>query len=348
MTDLKKMEIFEDTTIREAIKAIDIGNLQLAIVVDKNRKLLGTLTDGDIRRGILSGLDIDSNIKGIYFRSPLVATLAESKKEIIQKALDRKIHQVPIIDENNHVIDIRQIEELIKPRKKSNKVVLMVGGLGTRLKPLTEKVPKPLLKVGNKTILETILSKLLDYGYKDILMCVNYKSDMIQEFFGDGSKFGVSIEYILEEKRMGTAGALSLLKDKVSEPFFVMNGDLLTDINFENIYNFFVSNEADALMCVREYEFQIPYGVVNTDNIEINSIQEKPSHKFFVNAGIYMLSPEVLKYVPKNEFYNMTTLFEQLIEKHRKVISFPHEGYWMDIGRFEEYEKANTEFNNIL
>ena len=167
MTDLKKLEIFEDTTIREAIKAIDRGNLQLAIVVDKKRRLLGTLTDGDIRRGILSGLDIESNIKDIYFRSPLVASLTESKKEILQKALDRKVHQVPVIDENNHVIDIRQIEELIKPREKSNKVVLMVGGLGTRLKPLTEKIPKPLLKVGTKTILETILSSS-DYGYKDI------------------------------------------------------------------------------------------------------------------------------------------------------------------------------------
>ena len=179
-------------------------------------------------------------------------------------------------------------------------------------------------------------------------MCLNYKSEIIKDYFGDGSEFGVNIEYILEEKRMGTAGALSFLKDNLKEPFFVMNGDLLTNVNFEKIHEFYLSNNAQALMCVREYESQVPYGVINIENTKIVSVEEKPTQKFFVNAGIYMLNPEVLKYIPKNEFYNMTTLFEKLIDKDKNTISFPLDGYWLDIGRFEEYKKANEEYNEVF
>jgi NDP-sugar pyrophosphorylase family protein len=205
-----------------------------------------------------------------------------------------------------------------------------------------------MLKVGNKSILETIVESFKGYGYTNIVMCLNYKSEIIQNYFGDGSEFGVNIEYILEEKRMGTAGALSLLKDNPKEPFFVMNGDLLTNVNFEKIHEFYLSNNAQALMCVREYESQVPYGVINIENTKIVSVEEKPTQKFFVNAGIYMLNPEVLKYIPKNEFYNMTTLFEKLIDKDKNIISYLLDGYWLDIGRFEEYKKANEEYNEVF
>jgi NDP-sugar pyrophosphorylase family protein len=234
------------------------------------------------------------------------------------------------------------------PNEKKNKVILMVGGLGERLGSLTKDTPKPMLKVGNKSILETIVENFKGYGYTNIVMCLNYKSEIIQDYFGDGSEFGVNIEYIVEEKRMGTAGALSLLKDNSKEPFFVMNGDLLTNVNFEKIHEFYLSNNAQALMCVREYESQVPYGVINIENTKIVSVEEKPTQKFFVNAGIYMLNPEVLKYIPKNEFYNMTTLFEKLIDKDKNIISFPIDGYWLDIGRFEEYKKANEEYNEVF
>ena len=205
-----------------------------------------------------------------------------------------------------------------------------------------------MLKVGNKPILQTIVEKFAEYGYTNIVMCVNYKSDIIQDYFKDGSDFGVKIEYILEEQRMGTAGALSLLKDKPNEPFFVMNGDLLTNVNFEHLHNYHIATNSMATMCVREYDFQVPYGVVNIKDSKIVSIEEKPIHKFFVSAGIYMLSSEVLNYIPKNEFFDMPTLFEKLISLNQNTVSFPLREYWLDIGRMEEYKKANEEYDEVF
>jgi NDP-sugar pyrophosphorylase family protein len=316
--------------------------------VDENDKLIGTITDGDIRRGFLKGLSLDSSIETVIFKTPTVANISDTKEEILKVALSKKLHQVPIIDNDGKIVGIQEVEELIKPKQKTNKVILMVGGLGTRLRPLTENTPKPMLKVGNKPILQTIVEKFAEYGYTNIVMCVNYKSHVIQEYFGEGREFGVNIEYILEEQRMGTAGALSLLKEKPTEPFFVMNGDLLTNVNFEHLHDFHLSNDSIGTMCVREYDFQVPYGVVNIEGSKIKSIQEKPTHSFFVSAGIYMLSPDVLKYIPKNEFYDMPTLFEKLISENKNTISFPLREYWLDIGRIEEYKKANDEYNEVF
>jgi dTDP-glucose pyrophosphorylase len=348
MINTLKIEIGKEATIKEAILAINNGNMQIALVVDKDRKLLGTVTDGDIRRGFLQGFDINSNIKGIFFKTPTVATLADSKEDILKKALKKKIHQIPIVDKNFKVIGIKEIEELVKPKQKSNKVILMVGGLGTRLKPFTDNIPKPMLLVGNKPILHSIVEKFAEYGYINIIMCVNYKSHIIQNYFDDGSKFGVNIEYILEEKRMGTAGALSLLKEIPNEPFFAMNGDLLTNMNFENMMDFHIENNSVATMGVKGYDFQVPYGVVNIEGINIKTIDEKPIHNFFVSAGIYVLNSSALNIIPDNEFYDMPTLFEKLIINERKCISFPIREYWLDIGRKEDYEKANNEYQEFF
>jgi len=348
MKNIQNIKLTLNATIKKALKIIDSGAMQIALVVDENDKLLGTLTDGDIRRGLLKGLDLDSSIESIIFTTPTIATISNTKEEILKIALAKKLHQIPIVDESGKIIGIQEIEELIKPKEKTNKVVLMVGGLGTRLRPLTENTPKPMLKVGNKPILQTIVERFAEYGYTNIVMCVNYKSYIIQDYFGDGSSFGVNIEYIIEEQRMGTAGALSLLKEKPKEPFFVMNGDLLTNVNFEHLHDFHVSNNSMGTMCVREYDFQVPYGVVNIDESNILSIEEKPTHKFFVSAGIYMLSPNVLKYIPKNEFYDMPTLFEKIISEKQNAISFPLREYWLDIGRMEEYKKANEDYDGVF
>ena len=220
----------------------------------------------------------------------------------------------------------------------------MVGGLGTRLRPLTQDTPKPMLKVGNKPILQTIVEKFAEYGFANITMCVNFNAGIIKDYFGDGKEFGVNIDYILEQKRMGTAGALSLLKERPNEPFFVMNGDLLTNVNFEHIFNYHTLHKATATMCVREYDYEVPYGVVKMNDNKIVEISEKPVQKFFVSAGIYMLSPEILDLIPKNEFYDMPTLFEKLIKLSKNIISFPIREYWLDIGRIEEYQRANEEY----
>jgi len=348
MKSIENLKLSINSTLKQALEIIDKAAMQIALVVDKNDKLLGTITDGDIRRGLLKGLDLNSSIETIIFKTPTVAKISDTKEDILKIALSKKIHQIPVLSENGKILGIQEIEELIQPKNKTNKVILMVGGLGTRLRPLTETTPKPMLKVGNKPILQTIVEKFKEYGYTNIIMCVNYKSHIIQDYFGDGTGFGVKIEYILEKQRMGTAGALSLLNDKPSEPFFVMNGDLLTNVNFEHFHDYHISNNSIATMCVREYDFQVPYGVVNIENSKILSIEEKPLHKFFVSAGIYILSPKVLDHIPKNEFYDMPTLFEKLISENKNVISFPLREYWLDIGRIEEYKKANEEYDEVF
>ena len=348
MKNIKNIKLKQNATIKEALGIIDSGAMQIALVVDDNDKLLGTLTDGDIRRGILRGLDLDSSIETIVFKEPAIAKISSTKEEILKIALSKKLHQIPIVDDNGIVLDLKEIEELVEPKIKTNRVILMVGGLGTRLRPLTQDTPKPMLKVGNKPILQTIVEKFAEYGFVNITMCVNFNASIIRDYFGDGKEFGVNIDYVLEQKRMGTAGALSLLKERPSEPFFVMNGDLLTNVNFEHIFNYHTLHKATATMCVREYDYEVPYGVVKMNDNKITAIAEKPVQKFFVSAGIYMLSPEILDLIPQDEFYDMPTLFEKAIAQDKNVISFPIHEYWIDIGRLEEYQKANEEYAKIF
>ncbi|APC97529.1 nucleotidyltransferase family protein [Francisella frigiditurris] len=348
MKAINSIKIGIDATIREAWKVIDSGAMQIALVVDDSDKLIGTLTDGDIRRGFLNGLNMDSSIETIVFRTPITSTIGEAKEDIVKKATLKKIHQIPVVDDKNTVIGLHLLDELSLPQVKPNRVILMVGGLGTRLRPLTNDTPKPMLHVGEKPILQTIVESFVKYGYINITMCVNYKSHLIQDHFSDGSSFGANIEYIFEQSRMGTAGALTLLKEKPLEPFFVMNGDLLTNVNFESLNDYHRYNLAMATMCVREYDFQVPYGVVKMEGNNITSIQEKPVHSFYASAGIYMLSPEAIDYIPQNQFYDMPTLFEKLISAKEKTISFPLKEYWLDIGRIDEYKKANDEYNKVF
>ena len=348
MINIDDILVKESTSILQVLEIIDRSSKQLAIVVDEKKKLLGTISDGDVRRALLNNASLNDSVKNIYFKTPTVASSNDSKEDIINLCKIKKLHQIPIVDNKGNLLGLETLSELITREKKSNKIILMVGGLGTRLRPLTENTPKPMLKVGNKPILQTIVEKFAQYGYTDITMCVNYKSDVIQEYFGNGIAFGVTIEYILEEQRMGTAGALSLLKNKPNEPFFVMNGDLLTNVNFEYLHNFHILNNSIATMCVREYDFQVPYGVVKVDDNKILSIDEKPIYNFFISAGIYMLSPESLEYIPKNQFYDMPTLFEKLISENQNIISFPLQEYWLDIGRIEEYKKANEEYEEVF
>jgi dTDP-glucose pyrophosphorylase len=348
MKNIENVKLHINSTIKQALEIIDKAAMQIALIVDENDKLLGTLTDGDIRRGLLKGLDLNSSIESIIFKTPTIAKISDTKEDILKNALSKKLHQIPIVDENGKIIGIQEIEELIKPKEKANKVILMVGGLGTRLRPLTDNIPKPMLKVGNKPILETILLNFKKYGFKNIILCVSYKSEIIENYFGDGSKFDLNIKYIHENKRMGTAGALSLIEEVIEESFFVMNGDLLTNINFENMMNYHNQNNAMATMGVREYDFQVPYGVVNVNGENILSIEEKPVHNFFVSGGVYILNKNTLDYIPNNKYYDMPTLFEKLIKEKKKTISFPIREYWIDIGRLEEYKKANEEYDEVF
>jgi len=348
MKNIEKIKLSVSSTIKEALQIIDSGAVKFAIVVDCDDKLIGTLTDGDIRRAILDGKSLDTSIDGVYFKEPTIVSVNNTKEEIIQLCTTKNIYQIPVVDHDGRVVAIDILDELLRPDIHSNRVILMVGGLGNRLRPLTEITPKPMLHVGGKPILQTIIEKFVSYGFVKITMCVGYKSNIIQKYFGDGSQFGASIEYILEDKRMGTAGALSLLSNKPDDSFFVMNGDLLTNVNFEHLLEFHMANSSTATMCVREYDFQVPYGVVSVENSKILAIEEKPVQKFFVSAGIYMLDPKCIDLIPKNEFYDMPTLFEKIIELNSNAISFPLREYWLDIGRIEEYEKANRDYIEVF
>ena len=348
MKNISNLLVYETTSIKESLGIIDKGTMRIAIVVDNNHKLLGTLNDGDIRRAILNGLELGSPIKNIYQKNPVVCNINDSKEHIIQTAIKNKVYQIPIVDNNHKFLDIEDLATLLTKTRRKNKVILMAGGLGSRLYPLTENTPKPLLKVGAKPILETIIENFASYGFSEIVISVNYKANMIKDYFGDGSKFNVNITYLEEDKRLGTAGALSLLENTPSEPFFVMNADLLTNVNFSHLLDFHSFGNATATMCVREYDFQVPYGVIKTEGDKISSIVEKPVQKFFVNAGIYLLSPKVLEHIPKNTFFDMPTLFENMIEQKKNILSFPIHEYWMDIGHHHDFVRANEEyFENI-
>ncbi len=349
MKDITNLKLNPSSTIKEAMEIIGKGAMKIALVVNEKDQLIGTLTDGDLRQAFLSGKTIEDTISNFYFKKPTFVDINMSKEEVLNLCISKKIYQIPIVNDKQQVIGIHILDELFEKKIYNNKVVLMVGGLGSRLRPLTESTPKPMLKVGGKPILHIIVEKFAHYGFKEIIMCVNYKSDIIIDYFGDGSKLGVNIEYIFEKKRMGTAGALSLLKYRPNEPFFVMNGDLLTNINFEHLLEEHNKNNSKATMCVREYDFEVPYGVVKLDeNKNIKSIEEKPIHNFFVSAGIYMFNPECLDYIPKDKFYDIPSLFERLIEENEKTSSYLIKEYWIDIGRIEEYEKANEEYYKLF
>ena len=339
--------IQEHETLLDTMKKIDVSSLQFAVVVDEKNRLLGTVTDGDIRRGILRGEGLDVAISSVMNRNPKVAKQGLSNSKYRQLMKIKKLKQLPIVSESKELVDILFID-FLQDTSSKNKVVLMLGGLGTRLRPLTNDIPKPMLRIGNKPIVETIIDGFKQCGHKDFIFSVNYKKEVIQNYFQNGEAFGISIEYVEEEKPMGTAGALSLIENQLKEPFFVMNGDLLTQVNFDQLLQFHLEHGSIATMCVREYEYQIPYGVIETNSVNLIGIKEKPVHRSFVNAGIYVLSPEVFDYIPKDTFYDMPTLFEQLMQDGKKTSVFPIHEYWLDIGQMEDFRRADEEFAKIF
>lgn len=348
MNTWKETLVSPETSIKEAIRVLDKSARQIVLVVGGNNVLVGTITDGDIRRGILKGLSLDDQVQKIMNPEPTVAKVDEGREAILAKMKRKALHHIPLVDEARCVVGLETLDELIQSRKKENVVVLMAGGLGSRLRPLTDGIPKPMLKVGSKPLLETILENFIEYGFSRFYISVNYMADVVESYFGDGSRWGVEICYLHEDQRLGTAGALSLLSEKLTAPLFVMNGDLLTKVNFSQLLDFHTSHHAQATMCVREYDFQVPYGVVKIDDHRITGIDEKPVQRFFVNAGIYVLEPKVLELISPNTYFDMPTLFEKLIELKHETSAFPIREYWLDIGHLADYDRANVEFGDVF
>ena len=348
MNRWKDILIAPDVTILKAIELIDASTLQIAMVVDDSYKLLGTVTDGDVRRAILKGISLNLPVSEIMFQEPTVASSHESRDAIIARMKSKHLLQIPLVDQNGCVIGLDVGDELIETPYRDNIVVLMAGGLGTRLGELTRNCPKPLLRVGNKPVLETILENCREYGFSKFYISVNYKANMVKDYFGDGSRWGININYLEENKRLGTAGALGLLPETPTLPVVVMNADVLTKINFKHLMDFHGEHKSVATMCVREYEFQVPFGVVQVDNHRLTNIQEKPIHRFFVNAGIYVLDPQAIALIPRNEYLDMPLLFDKLLKQQRETAAFPIHEYWLDIGRTDDFERANGEYNKVF
>jgi dTDP-glucose pyrophosphorylase len=337
-----------NTPVLEAMRIIDESSLQISLVVDAEDRLVGMITDGDIRRGILKGISLDQPVQLIM--NPKFTSLAQgaSVEEVLRLMKLRDLRQIPILDECGRVVDLKILEDLIQPPPRDNWVVLMAGGLGTRLRPFTDTCPKPLLKVGNKPLLETILENFVAYDFNKFYIAVNYKAEMIEALLGSGSRWGITIEYLREAEQLGTAGALGLLPQKPTKAVVVMNGDVLSNVNFQHLLDFHQSHQAAASMCVWDYRVKVPYGVIKTDQHRLIGIDEKPVQRFFVNAGIYVLEPEVLDFIPKNTKWDMTDLFAALIHQGYETAAFPIREYWMDIGRLDDLEQANHKYHEIF
>lgn len=348
MTDIKKVLVSPMHSIIEVIKIIDQSALQIALVVDKNMRLLGTVTDGDIRRGILKGIALEQPVKEVMKSKPVVANVEQSTESILRLMKIKVINQVPIVDNEGRVVRLELLNELIEDKNIDNWVVLMAGGLGSRLKPLTDDCPKPMVSIGGKPLLETILENFIEQGFNQFYFAVNHMAEQITGYFGDGSKWDININYLLEKKKLGTAGAISLLHEQPTKPIIVMNGDLLTKVNYNLLLEFHKDHKAAATMCVREHSFQIPYGVIKIDDSLIKEINEKPVQRCFVNAGIYVLEPEALQFIPKNEYLDMTTLFETLIANNMETTVYPIREYWIDIGQHDALEKANNDYRVVF
>lgn len=346
--DWKQIAIPPTATIRQAMETIDHGAKQIALVIEDDCHLSGTVTDGDIRRALLKGNGMDTPIEQVMNANPITGLLGEDTL-LWQRTMQRhSLRHLPILDRKGCVVDLVRYQMPSEPNR-TTPVVIMAGGLGTRLRPLTEKLPKPLIPVGSKPVLETIIEGFASQGFENLILCLNYKGDMIRDHFGDGERFGVRIRYISEDRRLGTAGALSLLPEPPEEPIVVMNGDLLTKVDFVRLVEFHNRQAFVATMAVRQYSHQVPYGVLSIgDDYRIEALTEKPVHRYQVNAGIYVLSPEALHLVPDQKFYDMPNLFQRLMDQGRPVGSFPLRDYWMDIGRLEDLEQAAADFAEMF
>ena len=336
------------TTLREALRTIDVAGCQIALVVDEGRRLLGTLSDGDVRRGLLRGLELGDRVTAAMHTQPTCAHDKEDRRAILVRMRRLGLHQIPVIDATGMVVGLEVVDDFLAPAVRDNWVVIMAGGLGRRLRELTREVPKPMLTVGSRPLLETIVRGYADQGFRKFYFAVNYRAEQIEQYFGDGSALGVEILYLREKRRLGTAGALSLLPETPSMPLLVSNADLLTKEDYGQLVDRHLQSGADATMAVRDYEMQVPFGVVRERDGVIEGIEEKPIQRFTVSAGIYVLSPQVLHLVPSECYFDMPLLFEAMVAKGMRTRCQTIDGYWLDIGRLSDYERANVDFPEVF
>ncbi len=343
----KKHILYSNETVRDAlIKLNDLKKNTILIVVDEQEKLIGSLTDGDLRRGFIKGLNFDNSLMDYLQPDPLFVYQDEIHKTDFNNMRLRNFMVVPVVDRNRKVVKILNLSEIqsVVPAD----VFIMAGGRGQRLMPLTADTPKPMLQVGDKPILEHNIDRLVKFGIKNIYLSVNYLAEQIQDYFKDGSDKGVSISYVHEDKPLGTLGSVKMVEELEHDYVMVMNSDLLTDIDFNGFFQAFLRSGADMAVATTMYSVEVPYGVMEVDNGNfVNALKEKPCYTYYSNAGIYIIKKELLSLIPHNEFYNVTDLMDSIISQGKKLVSFPILGYWLDIGKHNDFVKAQEDIKTL-
>ncbi len=348
MEEWRRILVAPDTSIQQIIRIIDLSSLQIALVIDDCYRLIGTITDGDVRRGLLKGLTLEDSAEKIMSRNPITIKADTDPQQALELIKKHSIRHLPVIGPAGEVIGIRRMEELMGASKIDNWVAVMAGGLGSRLRPLTDDCPKPMLRIGERPLLEIIMENLIEQGFYRFCLSINYKGHQIKGYFGNGAGHNAEINYIEEECCMGTAGSLSLFPVRTDKPIIVINGDILTKLDFRELLEFHLEHQAKATVAVRGYDIEIPYGVVKANRDRLIGFEEKPIYSCFINAGIYVLDPSVLNKIPKDTYFDMNQLLESMLKDTDKIAVFPIREYWIDIGDMADFKKANREIYEVF
>jgi dTDP-glucose pyrophosphorylase len=333
-----------DATVEDAVRNLDQVAIKIVLIVDEGNRFIGTISDGDIRRALLRGLKFDSSIETLINRKALIVPNEMSRELVIQLMAANKIYQVPIINDRQELVGLHLWDEMLEQEERPNTVVIMAGGMGRRLMPHTKLVPKPMVMISGKPMLEHIINRCKAEGFTNFVISIHHLGHIIEEYFQFGERFGVNIEYIKESSPLGTAGSLSLLQPKPTSPFVVTNGDVITNLRYGELVDFHNRQSAMATMAIRVHEWQNPFGVVETSGIEITGFREKPIVVSHINAGIYVFSPEALSELKESECCDIPEFFERIRIRGGRTLAYPMHEPWHDIGRPEDLISVDTHF----
>ena len=345
--DINRYCLAESSTIQDCMELIGKTKKGIALIVDGDGRLIGTVTDGDIRRYVLTGRSINNLVSNVMWTSPITASTEASEKEILELTKKHFVRNIPILDNNGFPCGIVHLTDIVSEGNSCQCAVIMAGGEGRRLRPITEDIPKPMVKVGGEPVLESIINAVSRSGISDIYITLNYKADIIKDYFKDGSKQGVKIKYIREDKKLGTVGSLTLMPKIPTSPLLVINGDVITKINFQRLIDFHIQHRCMMTVAAIQYMLKVPFGVLDLSGHYLLGINEKLEQRFLCNAGIYMVEPDVLSLIPDGVRFDMTDLVTVLTRKGFPVTTFPVHEYWIDIGQMEDLKKAQKDFKDL-
>lgn len=346
MRDWKATRLSRRDSLLKAMDVLNRSTLGIGLVVDERDRLEGVVVDGDVRRGVLAGMSLEAPVEQVMKPDPVTATAQQSSKTYIDIMLAKQVHQLPVVAADRQLVGLVLLRDLRSELASGLKAVVMAGGMGKRLRPLTEVNPKPLLSIADRPIMEHVLERLRASGIREVVVSTHYKSEMIQDYFGDGSSCGLAINYVKEENPFGTIGALRLMRDHLTEPFLVINGDVITSLDFSAMQAFHGNQAADMTVAVKKHNLQVPYGVVQVHGEAIVGLEEKPSLSVFINAGIYLINPGMIDFIPEGRSFDATDLIATLITARRTVSAFPVIEYWIDVGHPTDFERANNDLRS--